>query len=54
MYILQISVYPVASTLNIGMIESTPTIEYPHSKREVVKDSKGDIIGDSAATIKDS
>lgn len=44
----------VVSTLNIGITESTTTIEYPYSKRKVVRDSKGDIISDSAATIKDS
>jgi hypothetical protein len=44
----------VMSTSNIGITESTTTIEYPRSKRKIVKDSKGNIISDSAATIKDS
>lgn len=53
-YLYKLAPILVMSTLNIGITESTTTIEYPHSKRNVVKDSKGDIISDSAATIRDS
>ena len=38
---VQISVYPCSIDSNIGITESTTTIEYPHSKRKVVKDSQG-------------
>jgi hypothetical protein len=41
------------STPNPGITESTTTIEYPKTKRKIVKDSRGKIISDSAATIKD-
>ena len=52
-YYVTISILLMSSTTTV-LPEGTTEIFYPRSKRKIVKDSKGNIISDSAATIKDS